>query len=171
MTIHPQPWGSLGVFGGTFFGAIGFGAMAVTGWNNGGIGHVAAHLFGVLALVSLLCAVQSLVWAVRKIATLDLRPDSLIVYLTGWHAVQIQDHEVARIVLTPTAQLPIIVGIELVNPLAVRRSLSFLDRCYFDYSKKFVGCGLSYNVSLSSEDFAQFYHLLRTRFGDRVEGA
>ena len=169
MTIYPKPWSNLGQFAGTIGAACGFVLLARFGWSKGIAGHIAAHIFGVFALVSLLCAVQSLVWAMRKIATLDLRSDSVILHLTGGHAIEIPDHEIAQVVLAGVAHRPMIVAFEVTSPNVFRGRLPFLDRCYFDYSKKFVGSGLSYHVSLSPEDLAQFINMLRTRFGERVE--
>ena len=166
--INPPRWTSLGQFAGNLSGFVIFAAMAVKAWPEGFVGHFAAHVFGLLAIVALLCAVQSVVWMVRKIPTFDFRADSVVVHLTGWHAIHIPDHEIENVVLTSADQLPVIVALELVSPHQFRRQLPFLDRCYFDYSKKFVGCGLSYNVSLSAKDMAQFIELLEGRFGDRV---
>jgi hypothetical protein len=166
--IYPQKWIILGQFGGNTLGALTFSALAAAAWSGGLLGHIAAHVLGLLAIVALLCAVQSVVWAVRRIPTFDFRNDSVIVHLTGWHAIRIPDHEIENVVLTSTAQLPVIVALELASPQQFRGELSVLDRCYFDYSKKFVGCGLSYNLSLSSEEMAQFIEFLQGRFGDRL---
>jgi hypothetical protein len=166
MTIHPNRWSNLGQLAGTIAATLGFTLLAVFGSSNGPVGHIAAHIFGVLAMVSLLCVVQSLVWAVRKLPTFDFGFGSVTVYLMGWHPIPIQDHEIAQVVIRSTAQM--IIALQLVSPQRLRKQLPFLDRCYFDYSQKFVGSGLSYNVSLTSKDLAEFLDMLRTRFDERL---
>jgi len=52
---------------------------------------------------------------------------------------------------------------------ALHRGLSFLDRCYFDYSRRFVGHGLSVSLHLDSGELSQFHRRLREQYGERVE--
>ena len=113
-------------------GAAVFGGVCLWGLPNlGTIGYLLANFAGLLASVALLCAVQSAVWLILQLPTLQFDTNSTTVYLTGWRPITLEQKEIAEVVLHGAGGDRFSIAVELVAPGAVRRGLTVFDGFFF----------------------------------------
>ena len=168
-TVLPHSRRSLSLCFWNLVGAFLFASICLWGTPGYGIlGYLIANLAGLLASVALLCAVQSVVWLVLQLPSLQVDGSTTTVYLTGWRPITLEQSEIADVVLHSVGDVKFNVALELVSPQIVRRGLSIFDRFYFDYSQRFTGFGFSYSIVLRPDEQAKLVRALRAQFGARV---
>lgn len=163
--LERQRYQLLGLVAGT----LGFAAMSKFGMGEGIFGAIASQLFGLFALVSLVCTLQTAIWITRKLTSIQVDVTGITVYLTGWKPIRLEDADVAKVVIHRTQHCPFCIAILPIEPDRFRRGLFWLDRFYFKQSQRFVGYGLTYDLHLPAKQLDEFFHLLELRFGDRFQ--
>jgi hypothetical protein len=155
---------------GCLAGAVGFG---VFGWRSHFSGDwiymVLGHFLLVLAPVMLICAIQSLVWAVRRLPDVIVHERGVTTFLTGFRSIDLAAAEVASLLIYCRPEIGVSLAIEPADSEKFRRELSLMDRYYFDQSRKYVGHGLSLTLRLNAEELAEFYARLRAQYGERAK--
>jgi hypothetical protein len=150
-------------------GAFLFGGVCLWGLPDYGmLGFLLANFAGLLASLALLCAVQSVVWLLLQLPSLQIDGSTTTVYLTGWRPIILEQSEIAEVVLRNAGGEKFNVTLELVSPEAVRRGLSVFDRLYFDSRERLSGFGFSHTIALRPDDQAKLVRALRAQFGARV---
>jgi len=155
---------------GTLAGALGFDFFC---WRNHANGDwmemIFAHVAGLLAMVMLLCAIQSTVWAWRNLPDVIVHEHGLTTFLTGFHAIHLAEADVAGLLLHLNPRGGPSLVIEPCDRETFRRGMGVLDRYYFDQSRRFAGHGLSYSLHLNAEELSHLYARLREQYGDRAK--
>lgn len=141
-------------------GTLGFAAMSRLGIGDGIFGAFASQLFGLFAIVSLVCTIQTALWITRKLTSLQVDTTSVTVYLTGWKPIRLEDADIAKVVIHRTQHCPFCIAIIPTEPDRFRRSLFWLDRFYFKQSQRFVGYGLTYDLHLPVKQLDEFIRIL-----------
>ena len=130
---------------------------------------IASQIFGLLAVVALLCAVQSGLWGIRRLPTLRLDANVLTVFLTGWTPIRLEDRDIKRVTFYSVPDCPFCIAIVPASPNELLRRLTLLDRFYFRQSQRLAGFGFSYQVVLPPDEQAELVRILGARFGGSEE--
>ena len=130
---------------------------------------IISHGAAIVAPVMLICAIQSFVWALRRLPDLILTENGVTVFLCGFRAIHLAPEEIDALRIYKPANAGVALAIEPRDLTRFRKGLSLLDRFYFDQSRRFVGHGLSMSLRLDADEMSRLYARLRTQYGDRAE--
>jgi hypothetical protein len=130
---------------------------------------VAAHIVGLFAPVMLVCAIQGFVWAWRDLPDVIVHPRGVTIFLSGFQAIHLAVAEIASLLIYHHASYGVALAIEPFDRRKFRRRLIFIDRYYFDQSRRFVGHGLSLSLHLDTDDLSHFHTHIREQYGDRAK--